>query len=75
MTVKTQAQIATAKFVAGTIVLGGLAALAFTHYPSVAGTAAAIALFLYTVKFYYEITRDRLQREQDDIQRALRSQR
>lgn len=75
MTAKTQAQIETAKFVIGTIALGGLAALAFTHYPQIAGTAAALALFLYTVKFYYEITKDRLEREQEQIQRALREQR
>ena len=75
MTAKTQAQIETAKFVVGTICLGSLAALAFTYYPQIAGTVAALALFLYTVKFYYEITKDRLEREQDQIQRALKEQR
>lgn len=75
MTIERQAKIETAKFVVGTTVAGGLAALAFTYYPSETGTVMALTVFLYTVKFYYDITRDRLQRERERIESALRQQR
>lgn len=72
MTLKQTALTQTLIFVAGTITLGALAALALTHYPEATTMTLLIGFFGYTTYLYYGITKRRLEWEADRVQRALR---
>lgn len=72
MTLSQTALIRTIIFVMGTVALGTVAALAFTHYPEATTMTLLIGFFAYITYLYYGITKSRLEWEAERVQRALR---
>lgn len=72
MTLAQTALARTLIFVAGTITLGALFAVAYTHYPQATSMTLLIGFFAWITYLYYGITKSRLQWEADRVERALR---
>ena len=72
MTLAQTALTRTLIFVAGTIALGALAALAYTHYPQATTMTLLIGFFAWITYLYYGITKSRLEWEAERVQLALR---
>lgn len=72
MTLKQTALAQTLIFVLGTIALGALAAVAYTHYPQETTMTLLIGFFAYMTYLYYGIAKSRLEWEAAKVQRALR---
>lgn len=72
MTLTQTALKQTLIFVVGTITVGAVAAVAYTHYPRETTMTLLIGFFAYITYLYYGIAKSRLQWEADRVQRALR---
>lgn len=72
MTLTQTALKQTLFFVVGTIALGALAALAYTHYPEATTMTLLISFFAWITYLYYSIAKSRLEWEAERVRRALR---
>ena len=72
MTLTQRALLQTSKFVIGTVIVGSIMAVFWINYPEVAAATALTGLFVFLARAYYTISLAQLQREAQEIQRALR---